>query len=92
MAMSLTSTVTSLATAETEKLRELPMPDWVFGVTAFAAFLLLLGVLWSFRNTASKYDTPSGLGQGAVRHSPGSPGSSNQGSTSHGPTDHGAHF
>lgn len=84
--MSLTSAVTSLATAETETLRELPMPAWVFGVVAFGSFLLLLGVLWSFRNTASKYDTPGGLGHGAVHHSPGSAGS-----TSRGATDHGAH-
>ena len=56
--MSLTTTVTSLATAETETLRELPMPAWVYGVIAFGSFLLLLGVLWSFRNTAARYDKP----------------------------------
>ena len=54
--MSLTSNVTTLATAETEKLRELPMPPWAFGVIAFGSFVALLGVLWSFRNTAAKYD------------------------------------
>jgi len=58
--MSFTSTVTTLATAETAKLRELPMPPWAFGVIAFACFVALLGVLWSFRNTAARYDKPAG--------------------------------
>ncbi|NMM24638.1 MAG: hypothetical protein HHJ11_14325 [Phycicoccus sp.] len=55
--MLLTSTVATLATAETV-VRELPMPPWAFGVIAFGCFLVLLGVLWSFRNTAAKYDKP----------------------------------
>ena len=54
--MSFMPTVTTLATAGTEKLRELPMPPWAFGVLAFGCFVVLLGVLWSFRNTAAKYD------------------------------------
>jgi hypothetical protein len=30
------------------------MPAWVFGAIAMGGFLLLLGVLWSFRGTAAK--------------------------------------
>ena len=56
--MSLTSTAASLAAAETAKLRELPMPPWAFGAIALASFLALLGVLWTFRNTAARYDRP----------------------------------
>jgi len=55
--MLFTSTVATLATAETV-VRELPMPPWAFGVIAFGCFIVLLGVLWSFRNTAAKYDKP----------------------------------
>ena len=51
-------TVAALATAGTEKVHQLPMSPYAFGALAFASFLLLLGVLWSFRNTAAKYDTP----------------------------------
>jgi hypothetical protein len=79
--MSLMPTAATLATVGTEKLRELPMPAWVFGAIAFASFLLLLGVLWTFRNTAAKYDTP-------VRVYNGDTGSSHG---SHGPPDPGAH-
>jgi NADH:ubiquinone oxidoreductase subunit 6 (subunit J) len=55
--MSFMPAIASLATAE-EKLRQLPMAAWVYGVIAFACFVVLLGVLWSFRNTAAKYDKP----------------------------------
>ena len=81
MPMSIMSTVAPLATAETEQLRELPMPPWVFGAIALGSFIMLLGVLWSFRNTASKYDTPAGAGHPDAHGSPGS----------HGATDPGAH-
>lgn len=37
-----------------EETRQLPMPPIAFGLIAFVAFLLGLGVLWSFRNTAAK--------------------------------------
>jgi hypothetical protein len=60
--MSFTSSVATLATAATGKPRELPMPPWAFGVIAFACFLVLLGVLWSFRHTAAKYDRPARAG------------------------------
>jgi len=75
--MSFTPTAAAPATAETA-LRELPMPPWAYGVIAFVSLLLLLVVLWTFRNTAAKYDTPGGGGHG---DSPGSPGAA----------DHGAH-
>jgi hypothetical protein len=37
------------------KLEEnhLPMPHILYGLIAFAVFLLLLGILWTFRNTAA---------------------------------------
>ena len=56
--MSFTSTAAALATAETLKLRELPMPALAYGAIALASFIALLGVLWFFRNTAAKYDKP----------------------------------
>jgi len=78
--MPLTPTATTLATAGTEKLREMPMPPWSFGAIAFGSFLLLLGVLWFFRNTAAKYDTPARASHGdSPTHG------------SHGADDHGAH-
>ena len=55
--MSFTSTAAALATAETA-VRELPMPAWIYGAIAFGAFVALLGVLWSFRNTAARHDSP----------------------------------
>ena len=57
--MSFTPTVAALATAGTETLRDLPMPAWAYGAIAFGCFVVLLGVLWSFRNTAAKYDKPN---------------------------------
>jgi energy-converting hydrogenase Eha subunit H len=56
--MLFTSTATALASAGTESVRELPMPPWAFGAVAFGCFVVLLGVLWTFRNTAAKYDKP----------------------------------
>jgi hypothetical protein len=81
--MSFTSTVTTLATAGTEGV-EIPGPTWAFGVTAFAFFMLLLGVLWCFRNTAAKYDTPVTVKTARQGDAHGSPGSSRA-------TDRGAH-
>ena len=82
--MSLTSTVASLATAVAEGV-ETPPPTWAFGLTAFVCFMALLGVLWAFRNTAARYDTPATLR--TARAHPDTHGP--QGS--HGATDHGAH-
>ena len=56
--MLFTSTATALATAGTESVRDMPMPPWTFGDIAFGCFIVLLGVLWSFRNTAARYDKP----------------------------------
>jgi hypothetical protein len=56
--MSFTPTVATLTSAGTLQVRVLPLPTWAYGVIAFASFLVLLGVLWTFRNTAAKYDTP----------------------------------
>ncbi len=56
--MSFMSTVATLTAADALKVRELPMSTWAYGGIAFAAFLALLGVLWTFRNTAAKYDRP----------------------------------
>jgi hypothetical protein len=75
--MSFTSTVTALASVEAERV-ELPGPAWAFGVTAFAFFMVLLGVLWSFRNTSAKYYPPATATK--ARHT-----------DPHGATDQGAH-
>jgi hypothetical protein len=82
--MSFTFTVATLAAAETQGV-ELPGPTWAFGVSIFACFMVLLGVLWSFRNTAARHDTPATLNPAHPhRDAHGSQGS-------HGATDHGAH-
>lgn len=57
--MSFTPVVASLTTAGTETLRQLPMPAWAYGAIAFGSFVVLLGVLWSFRNTAARHDKPN---------------------------------
>lgn len=31
---------------------DLPMPDWAYGAATLAVFLLLLGLIWMFRNVA----------------------------------------
>ena len=56
--MSFMPTVATLTAPGTLTVRELPMSSWAYGAIAFASFLVLLGVLWTFRNTAAKYDTP----------------------------------
>ena len=45
--------VPGLVNAE-ESQRSLPMPPIAFGIIAFCCFLVGLGVLWTFRNTANK--------------------------------------
>lgn len=47
------SVLPALVSAE-EAHRQLPMPAWLYGVIAMVVFLLLLGLLWSFRGTAYK--------------------------------------
>ena len=56
--MSFMPTAATLATAGIVKLRELPMSPYAYWAISFASFLVLLGVLWSFRNTAARYDKP----------------------------------
>lgn len=37
------------------KEHHLPMPHWMYGGIAMLVFLLLLGILWTFRNTAAAH-------------------------------------
>ncbi len=41
---------------------ELPMAHLAYGVIAFIVFLVMLGVLWSFRNTSPKVSEQDGHG------------------------------
>ena len=43
---------------------ELPMPAYAYGIIALVFFAVLLGVLWSFRNTGEKYAQPDQHGHG----------------------------
>ena len=47
-----------LSLVSEEATRELPMPVIAYFLITFALFLLLLGVTWSFRNTAYKVQSP----------------------------------
>ena len=49
------SLVQLAADSSVPKLEEnhLPMPHWMYGGIAMLVFLLLLGILWTFRNTAA---------------------------------------
>jgi hypothetical protein len=52
----MTSSLVKYATdSSVPKLEEnhLPMPHILYGLIAFAVFLLLLGILWTFRNTGA---------------------------------------
>lgn len=52
----MTSSLIKIASAaEVPELKEhhLPLPHWLYGVIAFVVFMALLGLLWSFRNTAN---------------------------------------
>jgi hypothetical protein len=77
--MSFMPTVATLATPGTLTVRELPMPPWAYGVIAFASFLVLLGVLWTFRNTAAKYDTPVSIRRDDSGDPSGPPGTTSPG-------------
>lgn len=51
------SSLLQIATeASVPKLEEnhLPMPHILYGIIAMAVFLSLLGIVWTFRNTAAK--------------------------------------
>jgi hypothetical protein len=80
--MSFMPTAASLATAGTVRLRELPMSPYAYWAVSLASFLVLLGLLWAFRNTAAKYDTPSRAehgGNGPHVDAQGSPGAADPG-------------
>jgi bacteriorhodopsin len=79
MSMSFMPTVATLATAGTVKLRELPMSPYAYWAISFASFLVLLGLLWTFRNTAAKYDTPVRAGRGGPGDGPGTRGRTDPG-------------
>ncbi|WP_446665568.1 hypothetical protein [Flexivirga sp. B27] len=52
------SSLVQLATdSSVPKLEEnhLPMPHWMYGALAMVIFLLLLGIVWSFRNAGAPY-------------------------------------
>jgi hypothetical protein len=53
-----------LLAASEEPVRALPMPPVAYGALAFIGFLLLLGVLWSFRGTAAKLGGGTGHAHG----------------------------
>jgi len=65
---------------------QLQMPPYAFAAIAFGAFLAALGVLWSFRNTASKVASKRRPGTRPAGQSgqPGQSGPSSQGE--HGPS------
>jgi hypothetical protein len=80
--MSFMPTVATLATAGTVRLRELPMSPYAYWALSMASFLLLLGLLWAFRNTAAKHDTPLSTehgGHGSDGDAQGSPGAADPG-------------
>ena len=85
--MSFMPAVATLATAGTVKLRELPMSPYAYWAISFASFLVLLAVLWAFRNTAAKYDSPAKVGHGGD----GGNGGHGDAPGSQGATDPGAH-
>lgn len=55
--------VLTLAAQGAEATRTLPMPPIAFGLIAFGVFLVLLGITWSFRNTAYKIQAPTHVDQ-----------------------------
>jgi hypothetical protein len=64
--------VLALVAEGEEAARELPMPVIAYFLIAFAVFLVLLGVTWSFRNTSAKLGSPRRApGAGAAGHTTG---------------------
>lgn len=52
------SSLVQIATdSSVPKLEEhhLPMPHWMYGGIAMLVFLLLLGILWTFRNSGAPH-------------------------------------
>lgn len=60
--------LTLIAEADVPKLHEneLPMAHLAYGAIAMVVFLLMLGVLWSFRNTSPKLTEQDGQVSGAT--------------------------
>ena len=65
--------VLALAAETQEAARELPMPVIAYFIIAFSLFLVLLGITWSFRNTAYKVQSPR-RGEGTHGSTSGSDG------------------
>ena len=65
--------VLALAAETQEATRELPMPVIAYFIIAFSLFLVLLGITWSFRNTAYKVQSPR-RGEGTHGSTSGSDG------------------
>jgi len=73
-------TVARIMSDELPTARELPMPEWMFGVIALVAFAFLLAVTWSFRGTAQKYARPNleGARPEAAAAGPASPSAADE--------------
>jgi hypothetical protein len=63
-AVAMPLSLSHLLAASQEPVRALPMPPVAYGALAFIGFLLLLGVLWSFRGTAAKLGGGTGHAHG----------------------------
>jgi hypothetical protein len=49
------SALVTAAEQGAEKVRELPMPPWAFGVLTIVTFAVLLGITWSFRSVGNRH-------------------------------------
>lgn len=70
--MWMTSVAILAAEGGSEMEWELPMPNWAYGALALAVFLILLGVVWSFRNAGHTYMTQPDVVE--HDHGPAAPG------------------
>ncbi|GAA1783863.1 hypothetical protein [Nostocoides veronense] len=64
MAMSVLMLAAEGAAEGGEKMHELPMPAYLYGVIALVLFALALAVTWAFRGTAAKLGQPKGAAHG----------------------------
>lgn len=87
------SSLSSLVVAAEEVHRELPMPPLAYGLMALGAFVVLLGVTWSFRGTAQKVSGPHGHGGGGHLPAHDAPaGHGDGGHSTHHVPDPGSHY